>query len=392
MQSYNYLPFKHRKSEHMTVKLGLKSFSTLIVTSSLMVTTPIFANTDTPKTDSETASSTTQSPAPLQGAQVSSPKEESLSAIIDPKADQAEWFTVELIIFKHIGNGVKESFPDYVEFNVPTPLRTLEALEIPAQTQEYLDQNQIIYSTDIITESSDLQENTAQHPSAVTTNTEDATQAIDERKPFINQPLAELEAAYKQLNRSQNYEIILSAAWQQEMHPKEEAINLHFLAGNWYDLKPEFEGFLKVSKQRYLHAYADFFLRRYSLKSDVNFNTDNTDISWLTYSENKITNASETTDPAPEAQLHTINNQGIQSHHFSFGDPLADLNTQGIIDSGNDQQVATSYITDEVFHISEDRIMKHSKDLYYLDHPKFGALIKLTPINDETEAETNEAQ
>lgn len=417
MRSSDPQPFERAYSKPMTSKrFTIKPYSKALL-SLLLGCSVATANTEqvnsSPLSNNAGSNTSTQAqsqtPQPIQGSVSESPKEESLNAIVDPEADQAEWFSIELIIFKNTGSNVQESFPDYVEFNVPSKLRALEALETAQQTQEYLSQSQITYITDerINTEAEEAPNSLTEKSETTESETESLsiknsdTDASDQRKAFINQPLVELENVYKRLDKSHSYEILLSAAWQQEMQPKEEAISLHFLAGNWYDLKPEFEGFLKVSKQRYLHAYADFFLRRYSLKSEVNFNADNADISWLTNSEDATRTespegiASQDTPPLQDQQKEqpdTLNAQGIQSHHFSFGDPLADLNTQGIIGSESNQDISTSYITDEVFYISEDRIMKHSKDLYYLDHPKFGALIKLTPIKDETEAETNEAQ
>jgi hypothetical protein len=46
----------------------------------------------------------------------------------------------------------------------------------------------------------------------------------------------------------------------------------------------------------------------------------------------------------------------------------------------------------EVYSIHEDRIMKHSKDYYYLDHPKFGVLIKVTPLEKLEELRTEAAE
>ncbi|MFC3151327.1 CsiV family protein [Litoribrevibacter euphylliae] len=280
------------------------------------------------------------------------------------------WFKVEVIVFKQDIDKVTEEFPRAIDYKNPTPLIMLGGFDYsdrhPLQMEnhglEYTPLNNIpgIYNgtttyqqqTQDLPESALRQENTTE-PSLI---------------PYQKEELELLKDAHKRLEKSQKYQVLLATAWKQPTLPKSESPTLHLIAGNWFDDQPEFEAFLKVSKQRYLHAYADLFLKTFSLKSDQAINLDLTDELF----KDSI-NAEPTSNTT---EVNSFDNQGIQPHHLK----LFSLNVDEDV-LGKKDEHTSSYVTNEVFHIKEDRIMKHSKDLYYLDHPKFGMIIKVTPLD-----------
>jgi len=314
------------------------------------------------------------------------------------------WFKVEVIVFKQTVGTTNEIFPETVDFTPPESLFTLNDYAYPEEHFLRSEKQGLTYLNKEPEETEPTEETS--EPSTDTAapdNTSPGTMEIStEPVAYHQEELLLLEDAYKRLEKNKNYEILLATSWQQPTIHKDEAPTLHLVAGNWFDNQPEFEAFLKISKQRYLHAYADLFLKTYNLKTEHAIELDLS--SEVLSTDQATSDNSSTASSAAEVQtLETqgsdtpetdnqplitkpiksepskqdsfnLAGQGIQTHHFQLF--TLDVNEDLL---GQTQEKESSYITDEVYMIREDRIMKRSKDLYYLDHPKFGMIIKLTP-------------
>ncbi len=270
--------------------------------------------------------------------------------------NQELWFKVEVIIFKYANTDVTEVFPAHVNFEAPSNLIQLKGFDYPSNFQEMVTTKGLTYSSTTNDSSVTPQANQTSNGTQASTTPQTQTNLTLPGLSYQTEPLELLQSAFKRIKNSQNHEILISTAWKQPLKDKAEAPTIHLVAGDWFDNEPEFEGFLKISKQRYIHAYADLFLHRYSLQTELNFE--------------------QTKDFFDENNLDSTH-QGIQHHHIQLFD-LATVINDDIIEQENEQ--SSRYISTEVFTISEDRIMKHSKDYYYLDHPRLGALIKVTPV------------
>jgi len=319
------------------------------------------------------------------------------------------WFKVEVIVFKQSVGTTSEIFPETVDFTPPESLFTLNDYAYPEEHFLRSEKQGLTYLNKEPEETEPTEETS--EPSTDTAapdNTSPGTMEIStEPVAYHQEELLLLEDAYKRLEKNKNYEILLATSWQQPTIHKDEAPTLHLVAGNWFDDQPEFEAFLKISKQRYLHAYADLFLKTYNLKTEHAIELDLS--SEVLSTDQATSDNSSTASSAAEVQtLETqgsdtpetdnqplitnpiksepiksepskqnsfnLAGQGIQTHHFQLF--TLDINEDLL---GQTSEKESSYITDEVYMIREDRIMKRSKDLYYLDHPKFGMIIKLTP-------------
>jgi len=312
------------------------------------------------------------------------------------------WFKVEIIVFKQTVGTTNEIFPETVDFTPPESLYTLNGFSYPEQHILRSERQGLTYlnqETEAEKKADPTLETTEESTDKPVPEdpSQDTNEANTETVAYQQEELLLLEDAYKRLEKNKNYDILLATSWQQPTIHKDEAPTLHLVAGNWFDDQPEFEAFLKISKQRYLHAYADLFLKTYNLKTEHEIELDltsealtadqtisatastETSISETANSETHLTKATEAkttpiTNVTPQTEGFDLAGQGIQTHHFQLF--TLDINEALL---GQAPEKESSYITDEVYMIREDRIMKRSKDLYYLDHPKFGMIIKLTP-------------
>jgi hypothetical protein len=289
---------------------------------------------------------------------------ESVDAIPE---ESAPWFKVELLIFKQQVDTVGESFPDNTSFKHSGNLRTLDGYAYPDQNYhrakalgiEYINEKPELKT--VILSASDGTE-IPQESTQEQSHQETETATL---KEYQLEPIELLQGAKSKLQRRSDYEVILEAAWMQQTLSKEDMPTIHLVAGNWFDEHPELEVYFKVTKQRYLHAYADIFLNTYSLKTEQEINLS-------------------LVDSAIQEDEESL---GVQPHHFQ----LFSLNIdETVLDT--QKETTSSYVINEVYSIHEDRIMKHSKDYYYLDHPKFGALIKVTPQAKLEELRTEAAE
>lgn len=156
----------------------------------------------------------------------------------------------------------------------------------------------------------------------------------------------EFKQALASIELSSNYEVMLKNTWQQPALDKNQAIPVLVQAGNEYDGYFELEGSITLVVSRYLHIKADLWLADYIQQVEM---------------------------AAPWWQSDNLFNEQ-QGEYQSI--QLGDFSSQ---------ETTTRYESVRTVVLNESRRMR-SGELHYMDHPLFGIIVKVTPIEVAEEA------
>jgi hypothetical protein len=142
----------------------------------------------------------------------------------------------------------------------------------------------------------------------------------------------------KRINRSSNYKLLFHKAWRQHIPPMEKALPALLQGGNRYDGLYELDGYITISRSRYLHI-------------DTNL--------WYTHFV------------ARGGQSSMIMPDNTQSY------PLADRRLlQKYPQVKRYESMRNNYLPAQTYSMIQSRKMR-SSTLHYIDHPTFGMLIKI---------------
>lgn len=175
------------------------------------------------------------------------------------------------------------------------------------------------------------------------------------------------------LRWSKNYNTLASLSWQQLVLDKERTQSIALNIGDQYDQHFEIEGSLTIHVARFLHA---------------EFNL------WQTTFERNYGQDIETVDLPANPVL--INEKPEEP--FSISQPLLKpWEQQSNAWSQNsgyqtqyDELLDSDYLPTSVSTLKVSRKLR-SNELHYIDHPTFGVILKITPIEiEEMEPETAE--
>jgi len=198
----------------------------------------------------------------------------------------------------------------------------------------------------------------------------DASQSEDAEKDQLNQPLSRKRSANlahlftvereqpvfaalatdeltlnnlaKRINRSSNYKLLFHEAWRQHIPPMENALPALLQGGNQYDELYELDGYITISRSRYLHI-------------DTNL--------WYTHFV------------ARGGQSSMIMPDNTQSYSLADRTLL-----QKFPDVNRYESMRNNYLPTQTYSMVQSRKMR-SSTLHYLDHPAFGMLIKIEEYN-----------
>lgn len=235
---------------------------------------------------------------------------------------EERWFQIELLIFENpqLETDNPESFINFNENEVETK-RTISLLER-------------------IESSSDL---ALDFELAVDPKTLTALMPLDSNVQQLSVQKNAIERARRR--------ILFHEAWNQPIPNKSNVIPMTISGGNEYAEQTELSGSIAIYVERYLHVNSRLRLTRFE----------------------------ETNNPF---DIITFDSP-ISSNSFEMRlDDTTDLNNTNLFDAQESFSQAVFYIPTEQANLIENRRLR-SRQLHYFDHPRFGMLVYITPINTE---------
>lgn len=195
-----------------------------------------------------------------------------------------------------------------------------------------------------------------------------------ELRPYLFLPeeeLALLEQA-NSLQRDKRFTLLFHQAWRQAPKSLSKTPALIISGGHQYGDHTELEGSIKLSIARYLHLHTNLWLSEF----EPNYGQGKA------HSEHSLTEHDWPDLPkAPSAE--DDNDKFVLSNLEQGWQGSLTLNAL----SGGDEYnaiLAKPYLTRNIIKMTQSRRMR-SNEVHYIDHPRMGVIIKLTPFERPSE-------
>jgi len=190
-----------------------------------------------------------------------------------------------------------------------------------------------------------------------------------ELRPYLFLPQTELtlQAQADSLDKDKRYDVLFHQTWRQAPKALSETPALIISGGHQYGEHSELEGSIKLSIARYLHLDTNLWLSEF----EPNYGQDSaqSEHSLTEHAWPELPKTPKIDDSSENFALSTLD-QGWQ----------ASLNLNAF--SGGDEYnaiLAKPYLTNNIVKLTQSRRMR-SNEVHYIDHPKMGIIIKLTPF------------
>lgn len=182
--------------------------------------------------------------------------------------------------------------------------------------------------------------------------------------PFQLLPAAErkLNESARAIDRRSNMRELFHGAWVQPVGGIESADPVLITGGRQFGRHSELEGYVVLTSERYLRLRADLWMTRFGTGNALD-----TDAPVLPM---PVVTVQPAASPAATESDATASAGGSAAAPFTSG-------TSSVGPSGFD------YIPDQIYAMSQERRMR-SGELHYIDHPRFGLLVIVSPYEPPT--------
>lgn len=284
-----------------------------------------------------------------------------LASVSQTFADE-QWYQVELIVFKRLSHNQTElaidpnrldlSYPVKKAFVIDSDSLNIEGRTLTPDTQLFVELNQ-------------------------------------------DQQLLKTQAKSLQLNR--NHQVLFHKSWNQQLGPRNSAEAIVVNGGERYDDHQELEGYVQLSKARYLHINANLWLSRFSpnISGELGNWPQLPAVPEQVWQDKDVSfgaDANYRFDPDQTLTADTIDPLRLKSEDATGPEPQ--MLQQALMErdlAQREQQVASGYHVNEIQKIQQHRRMR-SKELHYIDHPAFGIIVKLIPVTEPDWPYSNKAK
>jgi len=170
----------------------------------------------------------------------------------------------------------------------------------------------------------------------------------------------EFEKALKSLRLSSRYKPLLQASWQQDLNPRKKAPAILIQGGKQYGNHYELEGYIRVAVERYLHVDTNLWLSSFGSRGG-NYYLPRQPLSF-DEPEEEPRFVDESYESSPEYAEFLKQNPGYSPQKNQV-----------------QQTQSNDYPIDQIVVMKQQRRMR-SDELHFIDHPRFGVIIKVTKI------------
>ncbi len=270
------------------------------------------------------------------------------------KAEQEHWYAVEVIAFKRLQINQNELPINMERLNLSYPKHSMTVLD--AETVADISANtRPPVSLTTPQENNDLNdgiENTANSETVEQSSEKELIPGLF----LVGSPKAEetLKRQAGSLARSKNQRVLFHKRWNLQLPPQQKQHNVVIYGGERFGEHQELEGYIQLSRSRYLHIETNIWLSQFGFAQEEDYGR------WLSLPER----------PSPFREI-VVENISPENQTFSWQE-----NNNGAYENTSTQ---SSYIVRSIEQLQQKRRMR-SGEIHYIDHPAFGLLIQLTPI------------
>ncbi|WP_269618364.1 CsiV family protein [Zhongshania sp. BJYM1] len=172
----------------------------------------------------------------------------------------------------------------------------------------------------------------------------------------------EFEKTLNSLKLSSRYKPLLKASWQQDLSSRKKAPAILVQGGKQYGNHYELEGYIRVAVERYLHVDTNLWLSTFGDRGG-NFYLPKQPLSFNEPEEEETSFVDEEFESSPEYAEFLRQNPGYSPQ------------------TNQAQTQSNDYPIDQIVVMKQQRRMR-SDELHFIDHPRFGVIIKITKIKE----------
>lgn len=201
----------------------------------------------------------------------------------------------------------------------------------------------------------------------------------------LNQEQQLLKSQARSLQLNRNHQVLFHKSWNQQLGPRNNTEAVVITGGERYDDHQELEGYVQLSKARYLHINANLWLSRFS--PNISGELGNwphlpavPQQVWQDKQSNFGADSNYRFDPDQTLEADTFDSLRADSEDATRPEPhmlQQELMNRDL--AQREQQIASGYHVNEIQRIQQHRRMR-SKEIHYIDHPAFGIIVKLIPV------------
>ncbi|MEX1667739.1 CsiV family protein [Zhongshania guokunii] len=162
------------------------------------------------------------------------------------------------------------------------------------------------------------------------------------------------------LRMSSRFKPLFQASWEQDLKARKKSPAILIQGGKQVGKHYELEGYIRIGVERYLHVDTNLWLISYGDRGENNYYLPHQPMSY-----------NEPEEPAP--LIDEAFEASPEYAQFKLQNPDFIANTQPA-------QEASDFPIEQIVVMKQQRRMR-SDELHFIDHPKFGAIIKITKIS-----------
>lgn len=266
----------------------------------------------------------------------------------------ARHYTVEMIIFSYEeqDKALSESWPENVQVELPNAF--LKLYRTTDVTPELLAKEEQDIETRVQTNEAGETELVEVPVGVVPLSRQQKVDLKNNQLPdlfYMQEEEMQLISQRNRLERRKKFRIMFHEAWNMPVYDRENSTPILIKGGEQYDNLFELEGSIRISVARYLHLDTNLYLREF-----------------------EASQSSDQTNVPGFSELLSNSNSSTAILQSSNASPNPSLALLGF----------RQYRVETVIPLKQSRRMR-SGDLHYIDHPRYGILIQLTPYNPEEE-------
>lgn len=280
-------------------------------------------------------------------------------------------YHVEVIIFERSAAGSQlEYWPDDIKLSYPADVVFIKSPELLIDDNSAdIDINEVRVDTNIET------------PPNEAANLAQPASPSDFLDPRILPARSENILSSEASKLSERYRILFHQAWQQTFTATDKAPAVVINGGDTFDERSELGGSIRLSINKFIHIDTDLWLTKFSPnlgqaqqwpmpplapKPQVKQKLTQEETSWQ---------IDQYETPNIGINAETLSHASGDKYQFDASSVLGDSYTLG----GNER---FSFLPDTIYALKQSRRMR-SKEMHYIDHPRFGIIIRIDPISFE---------
>ena len=219
--------------------------------------------------------------------------------------------------------------------------------------------------------------NTTQHQDLEPSQAANPSDFLDPRiLPARNQKILNSEAS----KLARRYRVLFHKAWQQTFTATDKAPSVVINGGDLFDERSELGGSIRLSINKFIHVDTDLWLTKFSpnlgqaqqwpmpplAPKPKIYGTPKEEPTWQT---------SQYEAPSIGINAETLSSVGSDKYRFDANSVLNE--TYAL--TGSER---FNFLPQTIYPLKQSRRMR-SKELHYIDHPRFGIILRIDPISFE---------